>query len=308
MRKERKKILVVDDSSTARMITSSVLRDYGFWVETAVNGEEGIKKAKSFNPDAMVVDLRMPKMDGFQVCEHIKKLGKGQYIPILLLTAREDVESVVKGLESGADDYITKPFNEMEFIARVKVLLRLKSLQDELYQANKKLEKLSIIDGLTGIFNHRYFQERFSEALKNAKESKKSLIIGLFDLDYFKVVNDTYGHIVGDKVLKRVVEIMKKNLNKQDILARYGGEEFVVVFYNDDINEVFSVCERILKEVESFNFSADDKNFNITISCGLARFNPEIENIDKDKLLHKADMALYNSKREGRNRITVDES
>ena len=306
MKKERKKILVVDDSSTARMITSSVLRDYGFWVETAVDGEEGIKKAKTFNPDAMVVDLRMPKMDGFQVCEHIKKFGKGQYIPILLLTAREDIESVVRGLESGADDYITKPFNEMEFIARVKVLLRLKSLQDELYKANKKLERLSIIDGLTGIFNHRYFQEKFEELLEDARNKKEPLVIGLFDLDYFKMVNDTYGHIVGDKVLKTIAEIIRKNLKSSDVLARYGGEEFVVIFPNMKLNEAFIICNGILKEIESFKFDANGKSFNLTVSGGLAEYNPESE-IDKDKLLHKADMALYTSKREGRNRITISE-
>ena len=223
MKKSRQKVLVVDDSSTARMITSSVLRDYGYWVETAVDGAEGVRKAKFFNPDAMVVDLRMPKMDGFQVCEHIRKSGEKEYIPVLLLTAREDVESVVKGLESGADDYITKPFNEMEFIARVKVLLRLKGLQDELHKANKKLERLSIMDGLTGIFNHRYFQEKIYELLKTMRSEKKELVIGLFDLDYFKMVNDTYGHLTGDRVLKKTSEIIQKNIRSKDILARYGG-------------------------------------------------------------------------------------
>ncbi|MBN1522187.1 MAG: diguanylate cyclase [Candidatus Aureabacteria bacterium] len=304
MKKDRKKILVVDDSSTARMITSSVLRDYGFWVETAIDGEEGIKKAKSFSPDAMVVDLRMPKMDGFQVCENIKQLGKNQYIPVLLLTAREDVESVVRGLESGADDYITKPFNEMEFIARVKVLLRLKSLQDELQKANKKLERLSIIDGLTGIYNHRYFQEKFDDFLAKASKKNEHLVIGLFDLDYFKMVNDTYGHLIGDRVLKKITEILQQNIQQKDVLARYGGEEFVVIFPEATVNETFDVCQKFLKDIENYEFSAGEKTFKLTISGGLAAYKPG-DKADKDRLIHDADMALYTSKREGRNRITI---
>jgi two-component system, cell cycle response regulator len=246
----------------------------------------------------------MPKMDGLQVCETIKHLTRVQYIPILLLTARDEVESIVKGLESGADDYITKPFNEMEFIARVKVMLRLKSLQDELQQANKKLERLSIIDGLTGIYNHRYFQEKFQELLDYAKQHQRELVLGLYDLDHFKNVNDTYGHLTGDKVLTKVTEVIQQNIKQNDVLARYGGEEFVVVFAENALEEAFQISAKVLREIEGFEFTSGESKFRLTMSGGLTSYRPGDE-ADKDKLIHEADMALYKSKREGRNRITL---
>jgi two-component system, cell cycle response regulator len=304
--KERKKILVVDDSSTARMITSSVLRDYGFWVETAVDGMEGLEKSKTFSPDAMVVDLKMPKMDGFEVCRRIKDRGSKDYIPVLLLTAREDVESVVKGLESGADDYITKPFNEMEFIARVKVMLRLKQLQEDLILANRKLERLSIIDGLTGICNHRYFQEKLDEILVSSIEKKKDFTLVLLDLDYFKVVNDTHGHQAGDRVLKKVSEVMQNNITPQDVLARYGGEEFVIIFPESTVEKTMEITMKMSKDIENLEFEAGEKKFKLTISGGISRFSSASPS-DKNQLIHNADMALYRSKREGRNRISFAE-
>ena len=192
----------------------------------------------------------------------------------------------------------------MEFIARVKVLLRLKSLQDELYKANKKLERLSIMDGLTGIYNHRYFQENFQELLQKVYARKNDLVIGLFDLDYFKMVNDTYGHLIGDKVLKKISEIIQQNIRPQDLLARYGGEEFVIVFPDFSVEEAFEMSQKILREIENYQFSAGDKKFTLSMSGGLSVYHPD-KDPDKDKLIHEADMALYNSKREGRNRITI---
>jgi two-component system, cell cycle response regulator len=304
--KERKKILVVDDSSTARMITSSVLRDYGFWVETAVDGMEGLEKSKTFSPDAMVVDLKMPKMDGFEVCRRIKDRGSKDYIPVLLLTAREDVESVVKGLESGADDYITKPFNEMEFIARVKVMLRLKQLQEDLILANRKLERLSVMDGLTGIYNHRFFQEKLDEMLLLSIEKKKDFTLVLLDLDYFKVVNDTHGHQAGDRVLKKVSEVMQNNIMPQDVLARYGGEEFVIIFPESTVEKTMEITMKISKDIENLEFESGEKKFKLTISGGISRFSSASPS-DKNQLIHNADMALYRSKREGRNRISFAE-
>ncbi|MCK4975022.1 MAG: GGDEF domain-containing protein [Sulfurimonas sp.] len=167
-----------------------------------------------------------------------------------------------------------------------------------------KLRDTSLRDGMTGLYNRRFLEEMIDKIMSQSERNKDTYSIMMLDVDFFKMVNDTYGHLTGDRVLKKTSEIIQKNIRSKDILARYGGEEFVIVYPDIEMSEAFEVSKKILKEIEDYEFQGEDKKFRITMSGGLAIYNPE-DNPDKDKLIHEADMALYTSKREGRNRITI---
>lgn len=295
-------ILVADDSPTALKMTTSVLAKYNYHVITACDGEQAVNVALSKQPSACVIDLKMPKKDGFQVCKEIKK-QKENFIPILLLTAREDIESLVAGLESGADDYIIKPFNEMEFIARIRVLLRLKKLNEELLNANRRLHYLSTHDELTDLYNHRYFIESFNQIVKTAYLEKSDLGLALFDIDHFKQINDTYGHLEGDKVLKKIATLLQDSFTSDTILARYGGEEFVAVFPNRKPEFVINAVQQVINDCAQRVFKFEKFTYRVTLSAGIASTSTT-KSYSTRELIQSADQLLYHSKNTGRNKVS----
>lgn len=275
---------------------------YGYNVIQVIDGEQAIQETLKQKPSVVVVDLKMPKKDGFEVCLELKK-DKKHYFPILLLTAKEDIESLVQGLESGADDYIIKPFNEMEFIARINVLLRLKKLNTDLLLANRRLKYLSTHDELTDLYNHGFFISIFDRLLKEASKEKSNLCFAIFDVDYFKRINDTYGHLEGDNVLKKIGMFLQDSFTTNSILARYGGEEFTAIFPNRELDFVVTACQKVIDDCQKLDFLHDKIKHHVTLSAGISSTEC-INSYNILELIQSADKLLYHSKNTGRNRLS----
>jgi len=255
----------------------------------------------------------MPKMNGFQVCRRVKSSENTRFIPIIMVTALNEIEDKVKGIEAGADDFISKPFNKLELLARVKSLLRIKHLHDELELkiqeleiAQGKLLQLAITDGLTELYNYRYFKDQLNQEITRAKRHNTTVSIAMIDIDYFKNYNDTHGHPAGDLVLKKIAELLRNNIRKIDVAARYGGEEFALILVETDKQAAAFVANKIktLIERQKFNFEETQPNGKLTISMGVATY--PIDAITVDDFVKKADQRLYRAKKAGRNRVVLE--
>ncbi|HEU0076912.1 MAG TPA: diguanylate cyclase, partial [Longimicrobiaceae bacterium] len=231
------------------------------------------------------------------------------FIPIILVTALNEAEDVVQGLESGADDYIAKPYNFRELEARVRSMLRIKFLQDELDQknrelemANRRLKKLSITDGLTELFNHRHVHELLHDEFERSARTGESIAVVMMDLDRFKAVNDTYGHPTGDVILYETARIIKETAREIDSVGRYGGEEFIAILPETDEEPAANFAERVRAAVEEHVFRDGATEVRMTVSCGVA--SAAAEGVDSpEALLKAADEALYQAKHGGRNQV-----
>ncbi len=306
---KRERILVVDDHPDNVEIINARLSSRGFEVETASNGEEALERVHASPPHLILLDVMMPLMDGYEVSRRIKNDDSLPFIPIILVTARAETQDKVEGLDAGADDYLTKPINFPELEARVRSMLRIKRLQDELDEknreleiANKRLRKLSITDGLTELFNHRHIHELLHEEFERSKRTEEPIAVAMLDLDRFKQVNDTYGHPTGDVILYETAEILRDTAREIDMPGRYGGEEFIVILPGTTEDEAEKFAERIRRRVEEHVYRDEDTEVRMTLSAGVASYPaPGIDG--PDTLLKRADEALYAAKESGRNRV-----
>jgi len=303
------RILVVDDNRGNLRAIRAQLEPQGFRVYEAADGQEAIARVRDEAPDLILLDLIMPKLNGIEVCRILKAQERFRMIPVILLTARDRVESKVEGLEFGADDYLTKPIDPLELLARVKSMLRIKSLGDELRAANRKLtemnrrlQELSITDPLTNLHNRLFCEKRLAYEFERADRYRSHLSCAMADIDHFKQINDTHGHAAGDQVLRELGAIFEEQVRRIDLAARFGGEEFLFVLPETDRDEALHVAERIREAVDRHVFQWEDLALPVTVSVGAATF-PHVE-IDSEKTLVKsADLALYRAKRNGRNRV-----
>lgn len=296
------KILVIDDSRLISHVAKTILTKQGHEVILAQDGLSGLQAAKSEHPDLILLDLVMPGMDGYQVCQELKKEEKIKEIPVIMLTSKAEPADKVRGLELGALDYVVKPFDEGELAARVNIQLRLKQLYEALQEKNQQLEKLANRDGLTGLYNHRYFHEQLSQDFARAKRYHESLSCILLDIDYFKKFNDTYGHQTGDIVLSTLGQVIKDTIRDSDFAARYGGEEFAIILHYTERQAALHVAERLRQTVEHRDVRDKDNVLRITISLGVATF-PDEQIHNHKQLVEFADKALYKAKENGRNRV-----
>jgi two-component system, cell cycle response regulator len=297
------RILVVDDNQDNVEIISTRLRFRGYDMLEAADGHQALELVKTSAPDLILLDVMLPDIDGYEISRRIKGDETLPYIPIILVTARDSTQDKVMGLDAGADDYLTKPINFPELEARVRSMLRIKRLQDELEEKNRELERLSISDGLTGLFNHRHIHGLLNDEFERAQRTGDKLTVAMLDLDRFKAVNDTYGHQAGDRVLEQMSEILQDSAREIDRLGRYGGEEFMALLPETDIEEGAVFVERVRREVARRPFDiGDGKTLKMTISAGVATY--PWENIDSpESLVRVADESLYAAKTGGRNRI-----
>lgn len=303
------RILVVDDHPDNVEIINVRLSSRGFIIDTASNGEEALQKVHENPPHLILLDVMMPLMDGYEVSRRIKNDPDLPFIPIILVTARDSTQDKVDGLDAGADDYLTKPVNFPELEARVRSMLRIKRLQDELdlknrelELVNKRLRKLSITDGLTELFNHRHIHELLHEEFERTKRSGEPMAVAMMDLDRFKQVNDTYGHPTGDVILFETAEILRQTVREIDMVGRYGGEEFVAILPGADEEAAAQFAERVRTTVENHVFRDEANEVRMTLSGGVASFN-EGDIGHPDLLIKRADEALYAAKAGGRNQI-----
>lgn len=296
------KILIVDDSRLIAHVAKTMLTKRGHEIILAQDGKAGVEAAKSEQPDIILLDLIMPVMDGYEVCKHLKGDDSTKEIPIIMVTSKAEAADKVKGLEMGALDYVTKPFDESELIARVNIHLRLRELYEAVQEQNRQLQEMANRDGLTGLYNHRYFHEQLSQDFLRAKRYHENLSCILFDIDFFKKFNDTYGHQTGDVVLKGLASVIQRATRESDLAARYGGEEFAIILYHTDGPAAYQAGERLRTMVESHEIQDDSNVLRVTISVGVATFPHEKIHDSKDLIEH-TDQALYKAKDNGRNRV-----
>jgi len=224
---------------------------------------------------------------------------------VIMLTGEDDQEAKVEGLELGADDYITKPFQYPELLARIRAGKRIVELQKELIEANKRLELLSITDGLTRLYNHRYFQDELLRAFEESVRYERPLSLAIIDIDFFKKVNDTYGHAVGDEVLKSVSSIFRESVRATDLVARYGGEEFAVMMPETELDDAMTFAEKIRSLVEATIAETQAGPLQVTVSIGVSSAPRTKARSAKELVIH-ADKALYRAKKNGRNRVEAE--
>ena len=305
-----RKILVVDDDPATARLVRSWYKGTPYEILDATTGEDGLRLARKVNPDMILLDLRLPGVDGISAARGLKTDPATRAIPVILLTACRDVDSKVQAFAAGADDYITKPFEFEEVDARIRSMLRrrtvfvnLESTIEDLKESNEELEQLLVVDEKTGLYNFRHFQRKLREEWQRAERYGTPLSLLFFDLDNFKQINDTHGHPAGDRALKEFATLVTGGARATDTAARYGGEEFAVILPHTDGPMAVRVAERIRAAVEEFPFLERDRPFRLTVSGGLATFpsTPEVESVDA--LVRAADQALYRAKDLGKNRI-----
>lgn len=296
-------ILIVDDVSKNLQVVGAMLDDVGYATTFATSGKQAIERVKTANPDLILLDLMMPEINGLQVCEHLKADPLYAEIPIIFLTASNESEHLLQAFSQGAVDYVTKPYKAPELLARVKTHLELKYTRDELKQALVELEKLATTDPLTGIANRRHLLVLGEREFQRTHRYKNPFSVLMIDIDHFKLINDNYGHSIGDKALKIMADVTVNALRKVDIFGRFGGEEFVVFLPETKADEALVVAERIREAIATTPIYVDDQTIHITVSIGVTIYNSS--EISLDGLLMEADKALYDAKKQGRNQVVI---
>jgi two-component system, cell cycle response regulator len=298
------RILVADDDPVSRRVLEGLLKKWGYDVLIANDGLEALRLLQSRDaPRLAVLDWMMPGMEGVQVCQRVRDSTR-PYMYLLLLTARSQRDDLVRGLESGADDYLTKPFDAEELRARLHVGKRILELQDNLIAAREKLLYQATHDALTGIPNRGVCLDALRRERSRQTRQSGSFSIIMLDVDHFKYVNDTYGHPAGDAVLSEVAQRIKSSIRPYDTLGRYGGEEFLVVLPTADALGAVCVAERIRNAVEEKPISTSAGEITLTVSLGVA-VSQAANAPDSEALLYLADAALYRAKVLGRNRVEL---
>lgn len=295
------KVLVADDDRFSRMVLSRTLRSWGYEVEEAVDGAEAAAAlSRPDGPELGIVDWMMPGMDGPEVCRRVRELGAEPYRYLMLLTSKNAREDLVQGLNSGADEYLSKPFDPLELQARLRIGRRLLDLQRELIEARDALHTQATRDGLTGLLNRTAVIDALQEELARAARRDTGVGVLVADLDYFKKINDTYGHLAGDAVLRESARRMEDTVRTYDRVGRYGGEEFLVVLPDCESNDLLEVAERIRRHLASAPIEADGAVVPVTASIGASWVRGGCES---DALVRVADAGLYDAKRGGRDRV-----
>ena len=292
---QTRKILAIDDNQTNLAVLKVHLEQIGLTVMLADNPSDGLELARAERPDLILLDIMMPQMDGYEVCKRLKGDSRTASTPVVFLSARNDPTDKVQGLTLGAVDYITKPFDPAELKARVRIILQMMALQERLTdQANT--------DELTGLANRRRFHELIEREVLQANLRGTELSLIMLDIDHFKVINDTYGHLGGDVILRKVAEIISVNVNRLDFAARYGGEEFVIVMPETSSSKALLAADRLRKLIEQSQWHLSSEPMKVTVSMGVATMSIAYA-IDTAEFTRCADAALYVAKRKGRNRV-----
>jgi diguanylate cyclase (GGDEF)-like protein len=314
------RILIVDDSPKARLLMETILRGQGYSNLTsaesagqafALLGLQTGRQSQAAEFDLILMDLLMPEVDGLEACRRIKSAAQFADTPLIMVTAEDSAESVKEAFDAGANDYVKKPVNRVELMARFKSALRLKQEMDcrkareqELVVLTEKLRKLSVVDGLTGIANRRNFDDVLGRAWRRAQRESSPVALIIADVDHFKSFNDRFGHLAGDDCLRRVAQILAQSFKRPfDLVARYGGEEFAVLLPDTPRASAERLAEEMRQAVENLDAGSLQKDaVRVTISAGVAAVIPQ-PGSEPAVLIAVADGCLYRAKREGRNRV-----
>ena len=304
---EKFDILVVEDSPTQALQLQFLLESEGYQVTVAHNGREGLEWLGKQPFSIVITDWVMPEMDGVELCREIRAQMDSDYIYLFLVTAKSSKDEIVKGLEGGADDYLVKPIEPAELVARLATARRVLDLEKALKERNREISRLLQTDHLTQVFNRNHLDEQLTPTCKQALRYRRALTVVICDIDHFKKVNDSYGHLIGDEVLKLVAKTLKETIRFGiDWVARYGGEEFVIVLPETDYEGAFPVCERMRRTLSELSFAdGNGGEFSITVSFGIAVLPAAAgsKTVTGYDLIGMADDCLYRAKNEGRNRV-----
>lgn len=299
------RVAIVDDDPAIRRLVCLLLARSGYQSFEFGLGEEARAQLTNLTWDLAILDRRLPDMDGLVLCQQLKSDPELRNRYIIMLTGNDDQEDKVQGLDLGADDYITKPFQYPELMARIRAAKRIVDLQKELMESNRRLELLSITDGLTKLYNHRHFQDELARTFEESARYARPLSLAIVDLDFFKKVNDTYGHAIGDEVLKTISKIFQQSIRTTDLAARYGGEEFALMLPETHLSDATNFAEKIRGIVESTAIETQGGTFSVTVSVGVATVpHPRIHS--PKELIVAADKALYRAKKNGRNQVQTE--
>ncbi len=293
------RILIADDTPYNLKVLSAVLSQQNYHLTLAHNGFETLKLAVTEAPDLILLDIMMPGMDGIEACQHLKQDPSTWDIPIIFLTAKSEDDDIIRGLELGAADYITKPFNPKILLARVRTHLSLR-------QKTKELQEFAHKDGLTLIANRRRFDSYLETEWNRCLRTQTPLSLVMVDIDFFKNYNDTYGHLQGDEILKLTAKTLEKVVeNTPYLVARYGGEEFAIVLSNTPLESAIGIAAKAHFEIANLNIAhKNSKLKKLTASFGIATIIPSEQTTIKD-LINTADTRLFKAKENGRNCIKV---
>jgi diguanylate cyclase (GGDEF)-like protein len=287
------KVLIVDDAPDTLDIIQKLLSFEGYEVILAATGEEGVKRVEEEKPDVVLMDISLPGIDGTEALKRIRTINPIQ--SVIMLTAFATVENAIRALKEGASDFVKKPFENEHLIHIVNQALQKSRTLVEKEKLEEEVRRLSITDDLTGLYNHRHFFKTLESELTRLKRQKTSLSLLMLDVDNFKRYNDTHGHVEGDRVLKKIGEIIKHSIRHNvDSGYRYGGDEFASLLIGASLEQALTIAERIRLTIEETGFK------DITVSVGLAEFQ---DGFDLERFVKSADDAMYVAKHSGGNRV-----
>lgn len=296
-------VLLVDDVSKNLELALEILNSAGYATTCASSVKQAIERVKTANPDLIFLDLMMPKKRGLELCRRLKSDNLYAHIPIIFVTDSNKKEDIINAFNSGAVDYINKPFHSWELLARVKIHLEMKKTQEELKNINSQLEKLVRTDSLTGVNNRREILALGEKEFQRCHRYHRYFSVLVIDMDYFKHINDTFGHLLGDKTLITVAGAIKNCLRQVDSFGRFGGEEFVAILPETNLEDAETLARRICQVINKLNIEIDRQKVRVTASIGVATFSTQDNNLEE--VIERADRAMFAAKNQGRNRVSL---
>ncbi len=299
------KVLIAEDNAVSGKILQKNIKDWGYEVVLVKDGKKAWSALKSEGIKLAVLDWMMPEINGIQLCKKIRENDHQRedqdYTYIILLTAKDEQEDLIKGFSAGADDYITKPFNHLELKARLKTGKRIIDLQ-------KQLQEQALRDGLTGLWNRKGMFHILAKEINRSQRDNLPLAVIMIDIDKFKAINDTHGHPIGDLVLQKVAKILKRNVRNYDEICRYGGDEFLLILPNCNMVKTKKIAERLRKSVTEHKITDEAISLHITVSLGGASTENHSEDVAAEALTMTADKALLEAKNNGRNCVIINKN
>jgi len=297
-------VLVVDDSPVYRKLVEQILSSESYTLLFARDGAEAMRLFEERSPSIVITDWILPDFSGFELCQRIRSDSSRPYTYVIVMTSNTEKGNVVKGLEAGADDYLTKPFDHGEMLARMGVGRRIIDLNRELAAKSQKMEEAARTDPLTGLPNRRAMEEWAARQLRGAARHGFPLWVVVSDIDSFKTINDTFGHDAGDAVLKTFADMLKKNTRAADMCGRLGGDEFVLVVTHVESEQIEETVNRFREQFAALSFPLQGQTVHVTASFGIAGIGSN-EVQEYGALLRKADQMLYEAKGAGRNLVRI---